>query len=34
MLVLSTGLGLYLYHHGFKQRLQRFRKEHPHVPAH
>jgi uncharacterized membrane protein YdjX (TVP38/TMEM64 family) len=25
MLVLSTGLGLYLYHHGFKQRLQRYR---------
>jgi uncharacterized membrane protein YdjX (TVP38/TMEM64 family) len=25
MLVLSTGLGLYLYHHGFKQRLHRYR---------
>lgn len=25
MLVLSTALGLYLYHHGFKQRLQRYR---------
>ena len=34
MLVISTGLGLYLYHHGFKQRLHRFRKEHAHAPAH
>lgn len=34
MLVVSTGLGLYLYHHGFKQRLQHFRKQHPHAPAH
>jgi uncharacterized membrane protein YdjX (TVP38/TMEM64 family) len=25
MLVLSTGLGLYLYHHGFKQRLKKYR---------
>ncbi len=25
MLVLSTALGLYLYHHGFKQRLKRYR---------
>ena len=34
MLVISTGLGLYLYHHGFKQRLRRFKKEHAHAPAH
>jgi uncharacterized membrane protein YdjX (TVP38/TMEM64 family) len=25
LLIVSTGLGLYLYHHGFKQRLQRYR---------
>jgi uncharacterized membrane protein YdjX (TVP38/TMEM64 family) len=29
LLVLSTGLGLYLYHHGFKQRLNQYR----HTPA-
>ena len=34
MLVLSTGLGLYLYHHGFKQRLRRFRQDHSHASAH
>lgn len=32
MLVLSTGLGLYLYHHGFKQRLQKYRKT-PALPS-
>jgi uncharacterized membrane protein YdjX (TVP38/TMEM64 family) len=30
MLVFSTALGLYLYHHGFKQRLRRFKLEHAH----
>ena len=29
-LVFSTALGLYLYHHGFKQRLRRYKTEHAH----
>lgn len=29
-LVVSTALGVYLYHHGFKQRLRRFQQEHAH----
>ena len=33
MLVLSTALGLYLYHHGFKQRLRRYKLEHAHDDA-
>jgi uncharacterized membrane protein YdjX (TVP38/TMEM64 family) len=28
MLVFSTALGLYLYHHGFKQRLRHYKQEH------
>lgn len=34
MLVLSTALVLYLYHHGFKQRLQRIRGQMHATPAH
>lgn len=30
MLVFSTALGLYLYHHGFKQRLTHYKQEHAH----
>lgn len=30
LLVFSTALGLYLYHHGFKQRLHRYKREHAH----
>ena len=29
-LVVSTALGLYLYHHGFKQRLRRYKEQGPH----
>ena len=29
-LLMSTGLGLYLYHHGFKQRLRRYKEQGPH----
>jgi uncharacterized membrane protein YdjX (TVP38/TMEM64 family) len=34
LLVLSTASGLYLYHHGFKQRLRRYKFEHAHDDAH
>jgi uncharacterized membrane protein YdjX (TVP38/TMEM64 family) len=30
LLICSTALGLYLYHHGFKQRLRRYKQEHAH----
>ncbi|MEZ5701055.1 MAG: VTT domain-containing protein [Burkholderiaceae bacterium] len=33
LLVFSTALGLYLYHHGFKQRLRRYKLEHAHDDA-
>jgi uncharacterized membrane protein YdjX (TVP38/TMEM64 family) len=33
MLVFSTALGLYLYHHGFKQRLRHYKQEHAHDHA-
>ena len=33
LLVFSTALGLYLYHHGFKQRLRRYKHEHAHDHA-
>ncbi|HEY9094914.1 MAG TPA: VTT domain-containing protein [Hydrogenophaga sp.] len=33
LLVCSTALGMYLYHHGFKQRLRRYKLEHAHDDA-